>query len=112
MRIRNITDGPRGVNTVSGPVLLEPGQTIDVELSDAERAVSMGTGWFVDGAAADKADKERAAAAEAAAKEQEQKDEAARIEREEAEKATAAAEKERQRQMAEGKGEDKGESKK
>lgn len=46
MKITNISQGPRGVNTESGPVLLDPGQELDVELSAAEAKVAKGTGWF------------------------------------------------------------------
>ena len=46
MQITNKSDGPRGVNTTSGPVLIEPGQSVDVELSDAELKVAKSTGWF------------------------------------------------------------------
>jgi hypothetical protein len=46
MKITNISQGPRGVNTPSGPVLIEPGQEVDVELSAAEAKVSKATGWF------------------------------------------------------------------
>lgn len=46
MKITNISDGPRGVNTDAGPVLIDPKATIEVELSEAEYKVSKGTGWF------------------------------------------------------------------
>lgn len=46
MKITNTSQGPRGVNTVEGPVLLEPGQSVDVELSEAEAKVARSTGWF------------------------------------------------------------------
>lgn len=46
MQITNKCDGPRGVNTTSGPFLIEPGQTVEVELSAAEAKVSKATGWF------------------------------------------------------------------
>lgn len=46
MKITNISQGPRGVNTVSGPVLIEPGQEVEVELSAAEAKVAKATGWF------------------------------------------------------------------
>lgn len=38
--------GPRGINTSSGPVLLDPGQTVDVDVSAAELKVAKATGWF------------------------------------------------------------------
>lgn len=36
MRITNQSTGLRGVHSVAGLVWIEPGQTIDVEVSDAE----------------------------------------------------------------------------
>jgi len=46
MKITNTQPGPRGLNAVGGAVLVEPGQTVDVELSPAEAIVARGTGWF------------------------------------------------------------------
>lgn len=47
MKVTNISEGPRGLNTKNGPVLVEPGQTIDdIELVDAELKVAKATGWF------------------------------------------------------------------
>lgn len=46
MKITNISAGPRGVNGVSGPVLIEPGQAVEVAMTEAEAKVSKGTGWF------------------------------------------------------------------
>lgn len=46
MKITNIENGPRGLNTKDGPVLVEPGQTVDVELSKEEAEVARKTGWF------------------------------------------------------------------
>lgn len=46
MKITNIEKGPRGVNAVSGPVLIEPGATVDIDLSDEEIKVAKATGWF------------------------------------------------------------------
>ncbi|TPK14162.1 hypothetical protein [Mesorhizobium sp. B2-5-11] len=46
MKVTNTQAGPRGLNTKDGPVLVEPGQTVDVDLSDAELKVAKGTGWF------------------------------------------------------------------
>ena len=46
MKVTNNQAGPRGLNTKDGPVLVEPGQTVEVELSDAEQKVSKATGWF------------------------------------------------------------------
>ncbi|WP_312416683.1 hypothetical protein [Shinella sp.] len=46
MKVTNISAGPRGLNTKAGPVLVEPKDTVEVELSEAEYKVSKGTGWF------------------------------------------------------------------
>jgi len=46
MQITNISAGPRGVNGKDGPVLIDPKQTVEVELSEAELKVSKATGWF------------------------------------------------------------------
>lgn len=46
MKVTNISAGPRGLNTMDGPVLVEPMATVEVELSEAEYKVSKGTGWF------------------------------------------------------------------
>lgn len=43
--ITNIAKGPRGVNAKGGVVLLEPGQTVEVEVSDAE-AADLSKDWF------------------------------------------------------------------
>lgn len=57
MKVTNISKGPRGINTKEGPVLIEPGQTVEVELSEAELNVSKATGWFdISGAAGTDAD--------------------------------------------------------
>ncbi len=46
MKLKNTQPGPRGLNTTSGTVLVEPGQTVDVDLSKEELAVAKKTGWF------------------------------------------------------------------
>lgn len=46
MRITNTQNGPRGVNTTRGPVLIEPGQSVEADLSPAELEIARGTGWF------------------------------------------------------------------
>ena len=58
MKITNTQKGARGVNTKDGPVLIEPGETADVELSEAEAKIAKATGWFEFGAAAAKAAEE------------------------------------------------------
>lgn len=46
MKITNIAPGPRGIHTLAGSVVLNPGQTIEADLSDAELKGSKETGWF------------------------------------------------------------------
>lgn len=46
MKVTNTQQGPRGINAVGGAVLIEPGQTVDVEVSEAELKVAKTTGWF------------------------------------------------------------------
>jgi hypothetical protein len=46
MKIRNVSRGPRGLNTVDGSVLLHPGQEVEAEMNEAEHQVAYGTGWF------------------------------------------------------------------
>ena len=58
MKITNTQQGARGVNTKEGPVLIEPGHTVDLDLSEAEAKIAKGTGWFEFGAAAAKAAEE------------------------------------------------------
>ncbi|WP_377838712.1 hypothetical protein [Bosea sp. UC22_33] len=54
LTITNTQKGPRGVNTVSGPVLLDPKQTIEVEVYEREKQHIDATGWFdVDGSYAE-----------------------------------------------------------
>lgn len=49
MKVTNTQVGPRGLNTEDGPVLVEPGATVDVKLCAAEKKVAEGTGWFAFG---------------------------------------------------------------
>lgn len=65
MKLKNITDGPRGVNTADGPVLVDPGQTVEVNMdfetedekadkkrSAAELKILEKSGWWeIDGEA-------------------------------------------------------------
>lgn len=53
MQVKNTQQGPRGLNTEAGPVLVEPGQTVDVKLSQAENASARKSGWFEFGAEAE-----------------------------------------------------------
>ncbi|MBX4870588.1 hypothetical protein HJA85_27075 [Rhizobium bangladeshense] len=46
MKVKNITNGPKGVNSVDGPVEIGPGETVDVEMSEAEVASSKRMKWF------------------------------------------------------------------
>lgn len=46
MKVTNISKGPRGLNAIGGPVLVEPRETVDIEISEVELNVSKGTGWF------------------------------------------------------------------
>jgi hypothetical protein len=46
MKVTNITKGPKGLNALSGPVEVQAGETVDVEMNDAEVASSTRTGWF------------------------------------------------------------------
>lgn len=52
MKYTNTSEGPRGLNTTEGLVIVEPGQTVDAELSVAEAKVVEKTGWFGTGAKA------------------------------------------------------------
>jgi len=58
MKATNISKGPRGLHSIVGPVLVEPGETVEVEISEVELKVSKGTGWFeFDGEAVDAGEK-------------------------------------------------------
>ncbi|HEV2575125.1 MAG TPA: hypothetical protein VGU72_25550 [Beijerinckiaceae bacterium] len=50
MRVMNISSGPRGLNGVNGTVLLQPGESQDIEMTEVEEASSRKTGWFHFGA--------------------------------------------------------------
>lgn len=45
-RITNITESEKGVNPIGGPIEIKPGQTVEVDLPEAEMAISRATGWF------------------------------------------------------------------
>ncbi|KSV95385.1 hypothetical protein [Sinorhizobium sp. GL28] len=50
MKVTNTQKGPRGVNAVNGPVLIEPGETVEVEIFDREKAHIEASNWFeIDG---------------------------------------------------------------
>ena len=46
VRITNTQSGPRGLHSMSGPMVLEPRQSAEVHISDAELRSSRATGWF------------------------------------------------------------------
>lgn len=46
MKVKNLQAGPRGLNTLDGAVLLDPGEERDVKLDKAELNVAKATGWF------------------------------------------------------------------
>jgi len=46
MKVTNIEKGPRGINAKGGTVLVDPGETVEVEVSAAELKVAKATGWF------------------------------------------------------------------
>lgn len=46
MKFTNTQRGPRGLNTLAGPVLVAPGETVDVEMAEAEASIAEATGWF------------------------------------------------------------------
>lgn len=52
-KFTNYTSGPKGLNAVSGLVMVEPGQTVEAELSDAEAKSAKATGWFTKPAGAE-----------------------------------------------------------
>jgi hypothetical protein len=47
VRIRNLTEGPKGVHTRDdGLVFIAGGEAADLDLSEGERAAAGATGWF------------------------------------------------------------------
>ena len=50
----NVSGGPRIVNGSDGPVSIQPGQSAEVEISDAELKSAKSTEWFEFGKAAAK----------------------------------------------------------
>lgn len=49
MRVTNIAKGPRGIHTLAGTVYLDPGQTGDYEMADAEALGVMDSPYFTVG---------------------------------------------------------------
>lgn len=47
MKVKNISQGPRGLNTLDGAIMLDPGEERShVRMSAAEADIAKGTGWF------------------------------------------------------------------
>lgn len=50
MQIKNTQPGPRGVNTVGGPIIINPGETKSAEVFMREKEHMDASGWFeIDG---------------------------------------------------------------
>lgn len=45
-KFTNFTSGPKGLHTEAGLVYVAAGETVDVEISNAEAASAKKTGWF------------------------------------------------------------------
>ncbi|MBO0141500.1 hypothetical protein JZX87_10030 [Agrobacterium sp. Ap1] len=74
MKITNTQSGPRGVNTVNGPVLVEPGATVEAKVFSREREHIEAAGWFtVDGEYTED-DQSRSSAAQVTVKDGDGKD--------------------------------------
>ncbi|KQV83245.1 hypothetical protein [Rhizobium sp. Root1220] len=46
MKFTNTQPGPRGLNAISGPVLVDPGQAVEVEVYAREQQHIEAAGWF------------------------------------------------------------------
>lgn len=46
LKLTNKQPGPRGVNALSGPMLVDPGQTVEVEVYEREKEHITASGWF------------------------------------------------------------------
>lgn len=46
MKITNTQPGPRGINTVNGPVLVDPEQTVEAKVYAREKEHVEASGWF------------------------------------------------------------------
>ncbi|MBY5682650.1 hypothetical protein HFO32_10825 [Rhizobium leguminosarum] len=46
MKFTNTQQGPRGLNAISGPVLVDPGQTVEAEVYAREQQHIEAAGWF------------------------------------------------------------------
>lgn len=51
MEFTNVSNGPRGLNTKHGQVIVAPRQTVDVEIDKVEADGALATKWFVKGGA-------------------------------------------------------------
>jgi hypothetical protein len=68
MKFTNTQPGPRGVNTINGPVLVDPKETVEVEVFARERQHIEATKWFeVEGSYTDDPDASTAPSQTAAA---------------------------------------------
>lgn len=45
-KLTNYTSGPKGVHAENGLVYIDPGKSLDVEISEGELAAAKKTGWF------------------------------------------------------------------
>ena len=68
MKVTNISAGPRGINTAAGPILLEPGESRDLDVPAAEAKVAKATGWFEMAGASASAPKQSGGSEDSAAK--------------------------------------------
>ncbi|MGR9477003.1 hypothetical protein [Rhizobium leguminosarum] len=58
MKFTNTQPGPRGLNAISGPVLVDPGQTVEAEVYAREQQHIEAAGWFeVEGSYTDNPDR-------------------------------------------------------
>jgi hypothetical protein len=46
LKITNTQPGPRGLNTKDGPVLVDPGQTVEAEVYEREKPHLEASKWF------------------------------------------------------------------
>jgi hypothetical protein len=46
MQIKNISEGPRGVWSEGAVIMLAPGESRDLDVSDGDLAAARKTGWF------------------------------------------------------------------
>lgn len=53
MKIKNVDNGPRGINTEAGLMIIMPGETVEADVSEAELKIARESGWF-DGLKAEK----------------------------------------------------------